>query len=516
MTSPRSAGSGAPRPRVRSCPEYAQTSGPEAVEFAASVGLVADPWQADALDDALAERDDGRWAAFEYAEVVGRQNGKGGIIEIRILAGMHLFGEKEIVWSSHRWDTAMKMFKRMREHYTNSDELRRQVRRLNSSHGQEGIELLSGAELKFSTRSKDGARGLSGDLVIVDEAYAFEDAHADAMIPIMSARISATEGGPQVWYHSSPPLAQIDAGKGDDEKLAKTAGLPMYRLRRRALSGDPRLCYRDWSALDLDLSQLDRVDLDDPRLIERSNPALYTGRMSMEWIRTVERGQMSTAGYARERLCLWPPEPTTSANDVLDPKQWGRLADPTSRVVGDVALMIAATRDLRWASIGLYGHRVDGLGHIELIDHREGIGWVVKRIVELRDKYEPVGIGIDLRGPAGALETDLTTAGITPSKDPEHPERGDLVPMTATEAAQACGQLVQAIRDETDRHIGAQVALNVNVAGARTRKLGGALAWEQQAGVVDSPLPAVTGARWVFASRAHLVGTRQLDGDLMA
>ena len=445
-----------------------------------------------------------------------RQNGKGGIIEIRCLAGLHLFGEKHLVWSSHRWETAMKMYNRMKEHYTNWDDLRRQVRRLNSTHGQEGIELLNGADLKFGTRSKDGARGLSGDLVVIDEAYAFDDTQADAMIPVMSARIAATEGGPQIWYHSSPPLTKIDASRGDDEKMSKTAGLPMYRLRKRAMAGDPRLCYRDWSAVDRDLSQLDQVDLDDERLVEVSNPALHTGRMSMEWIQTVERPQMSAVGYARERLCLWPPEPTTSANDVLDPKQWERLADPASRVAGDVALMIAATRDLRWASIGLYGRRADSLGHIEIIDHREGIGWVVERIVGLRGKYAPVGIGIDLRGPAGALETDLAEAGITPSADPEHPERGDLVPMTATDTAQACGQLVQAIRDETERHIGAQVPLNTNVAGARTRKLGGALAWEQHVGAVDSPLPAVTGARWVYTTRVNLVGTRALDGDLMA
>jgi len=82
--------------------------------------------------------------------------------------------------------------------------------------------------------------------------------------------------------------------------------------------------------------------------------------------------------------------------------------------------------------------------------------------------------------------------------------------MTATETAQACGQLVDAIRQESERHID-QVQLNTSVAGARTRKLGGALAWEQQIGAVDSPLPAVTGARWVHATRAHLVGAAIRD-----
>lgn len=515
MTSRRSAPLAVPRPRVRSCPPYTHTSGPDAVELAAGFGLVADPWQADALNDALAEREDGRWAAYEYAEIVGRQNGKGGIIEIRCLAGLHLFGERHIVWSSHRCDTAMKMFKRMREHYTNWDELRSQVKRLNNTNGQEGIELRNGAELKFGTRSKDGGRGLSGDLVIIDEAYALDDTQIDAMVPTMSARISATEGGPQIWYHSSPPLAQIDASKGDDEKLSKTAGLPLYRIRARGLAGDPRLCYRDWSAVDKDLSQLDEVDLDDPELIGRSNPALGTPRMDLHWIQTVERTTMSPTGYARERLCLWPPEPTTAANDVLDPKQFGRLADPESQLVGDLALMVSMTLDRRWTTVGIYGLRADGLGHIEVIDHREGMSWVVPRLVELRDKYEPIGVGIDLRGPAGALETDLIKAGFRRSEDPEHPTRGDLVPLSSTEAAQACGQFIDAIRNNALRHRD-QAQLTTNVKIARTRKLGGALVWEQRAGVSDSALPAVTGARWVFVTRQHIVQARQLEGSLMA
>ena len=138
---------------------------------------------------------------------------RGGGIELRIHAGLHLFGEQLIVWSLHRWDTALDMFKRIAGRYTDYDCLRRQVKRINNSHGEEGIELLSGQRLKFSTRSKDGGRGLSGDCVIIDEAYAFTDEHADALIPVLSARTWMTEGGPQIWYTSSPPLAQIDASK---------------------------------------------------------------------------------------------------------------------------------------------------------------------------------------------------------------------------------------------------------------------------------------------------------------
>jgi hypothetical protein len=56
-------------PRVRSVPEYSFTSGPEAVELAASAGLVLDDWQESAVHDILAENDRGQWSAFESASV---------------------------------------------------------------------------------------------------------------------------------------------------------------------------------------------------------------------------------------------------------------------------------------------------------------------------------------------------------------------------------------------------------------------------------------------------------------
>lgn len=503
-----------PQPRIRSVPQYTRTSGPDAVELGRSIGLIADPWQEGQLSDALAERDDGRWACSEVCEVLGRQNGKGGGIELRIHAGLHLFGEQLIVWSLHRWDTALDMFKRIAGRYTDYDCLRRQVKRINNSHGEEGIELLSGQRLKFSTRSKDGGRGLSGDCVIIDEAYAFTDEHADALIPVLSARTWMTEGGPQIWYTSSPPLAQIDASKED--KVGKSAGMPMYRLRERGLAGgDPTLCYRDWAACDATLDDLSGVDLDDRMLWQRSNPALGI-RLSADWIANTERKQMTPIGFARERLCLWPPTPKTLMNAVLDPAAWAGLLDVGSRIDGGMALAVDVTPDRSWGSIAVYGLRADGLGHAELVEHRRGTDWIVARTVELRDRHDPVAIALDLRGPAGSLAVDFAAAGIREPDDPQAPARGDLACPTAAEYAQACGQLVDAIRQSSLRHIG-QTQVAAAIAGTRTRPLGDAWAWARSSSRVDiSPLVAPTLARWAYVTRADVTRARLLEGSLMA
>jgi hypothetical protein len=75
-------------PRVCSVPPYVSSAGREAVELAALAGLELDEWQAFVLEHALGERADGRWAAFEVGVLVPRQNGKGGILEARELAGL--------------------------------------------------------------------------------------------------------------------------------------------------------------------------------------------------------------------------------------------------------------------------------------------------------------------------------------------------------------------------------------------------------------------------------------------
>src|SRR5690606_25094336 len=144
---------GVQTPRISLIPEYESSAGREAIELAAAAGLVLDPWQQYCLIHGLGERGDGKWAAFECAIVVSRQNGKGGIFEARCLAGLYLFGEQLILYSAHEFKTAQEMFLRIQNLIDNTDWLRRRVKRIRTSHGEEGIELLTGQRLRFVARS---------------------------------------------------------------------------------------------------------------------------------------------------------------------------------------------------------------------------------------------------------------------------------------------------------------------------------------------------------------------------
>ena len=172
-----------------------------AVGLAALAGVELDGWQRMALDACL-RRTDGRYAAFETCLIVPRQNGKSVVLGIRALAGALLFGERLVIVSAHEWRTVVELFRAADDLLAGSP-LRRQVRRVRRTGGEESIELTSGARIRFMNRSKESARGFSADVVIMDEAHTVTAEQMAALLPVMSARRD-----PQVVYACAGPGAE--------------------------------------------------------------------------------------------------------------------------------------------------------------------------------------------------------------------------------------------------------------------------------------------------------------------
>jgi hypothetical protein len=488
LTSPSASLTGAAKPRVSTHPAYVDTYGPEAIELMVRAGQPLDAWQCDSLTLMLAVRGDGKWACFECAEIVARQNGKGGILEARVLAGLFLLGERLIMWSAHEYKTAMEAYLRVRfliHNLIQAGVVDQADVKFNNTNGEEGVEILStGQRLKFIARSKSSGRGFSGDVNIIDEAFAYTPQQQAALMPTMSARPN-----PQIIYTSSPPLT------GD-------TGEVLYALRARGeAGGDDSLGWRDWG-LAGDLDFLDGIDLDDLAAWAAANPALRI-RITLETIGR-ERRSMSPVDFARERLGIWPKKVGAGAG-LIDAKLWASLAD-TGSVASDLktfAVDVTPARD--HASIAVYSPRPDGPGHVELIDYRPGTDWVVARLAALKVTWNPVAIALDPRGPAGSLLLDLEQVGITAPTDPERPRRGDLALAGTQDVAAACGRIVDAARQQQLRHID-QPQLNLAVLGAAIRPLGDAWAWGRKVATQDiSPLVAITLARWAHEVREPLV-----------
>lgn len=480
---------GEQEPRICSIPPYVSSAGREAVELAATAGLVLDPWQEYCLTHGLGEREDGKWAAFEVGIVVSRQNGKGGIFEARCLAGLFLFDERLILYSAHEFKTAQEMFLRMQALVENTDAFRRRVKRVRTSHGDEGIELLDGRRLRVIARSTGSGRGFSGDLNIMDEAFNLPDTAVDALMPTMSARPN-----PQLWYGSSAA----------DKRLAPCEQLA--RVRRRGIAGDdPSLFYAEWS-IEPHSEQCARdengvvtcTDHDDPDAVSswaKANPALGI-RISVEHVAR-ERASMGEKGFLRERLGVgdWPSDEADQWT-VIGEAKWRALADPASEMVSRVAFAIHTAPDRSWSAIAVAGRRADGLLHVEVVDYRPGTKWTIERAGQLVARWDPAALVVDAGGPAGSLIADLEAAGL------------EVVKPTARDVGHGFGQFVDGVMPEdgepTLRYL-PHPALDAAVAGAVTRRLGDARAWDARAAGVDiCPLVAATHALWGYLAHGQV------------
>lgn len=451
-------------PRLRSVPPYVSSAGEEAIEFAASVGLTLDPWQRLVMTDALGEvpdvdlrgRPSMRWAAYEVDVTVGRQNGKGTILEARELAGVELFGEKLIIHTAHEMKTTEEARLRMEQICEASPDLDRRVKRVVRANGKEGIEFWDdrrsgvGARIKYTARSKGSGRGFAGaDLVVMDEKMFLRSEPMAALLPTL-----ATSPNPQVWYTGSAHFPE------SSQQLA---------LRGRMLAGGDRsLAAFEWSVPD-------GGDLLDRESWAAANPGL--GHRFGERFLVDEHAALEEADFAREHLGIGGGGARAV---VVDMGVWGLLADKTPPPLSDVVFAVDVTPDRSRASLAVAASRPDGRRHVEVARNERGAGWVVAATVESLSRWPGATVVLDASGPAGSLIADLSAAGVEPYVT------------SSREMGQACGSFFDAVAAGRLSHFD-QPALNSALGAARKRPLGDAWAWHRKDPSTDiSPLVAVT------------------------
>jgi hypothetical protein len=447
---------------VATVPEAALRRVTEATDLAKRAGLKLDEWQRLVLEGALGVDAAGQWRAREVAMVVPRQNGKGAVLEARELAGLFLFGERLIIHSAHQFDTSLEAFRRLLTLIEDTPELDAQVAKVKNAHGEEGIQLRSGQRIRFRTRTKGGGRGFSCDCLVLDEAmFLAEFAHA-ALLPTLSARPN-----PQVWY----------AGSAVDQEVHEH-GVVLARLRERGIKGDSRLAYFDWSLPVSSPGEVTDEMASDPEAWAVANPALHI-RISPEQVE-LEHRSLDPRGFAVERLGVgdWP----STDGHQLAPfayADWVSLRDLNSSMGDPVVLAFDVSPD-RSAAVAAAGLRPDGLLHVEIVDHRSGTRWLPERLFELCEGHEVDVVVCDGFGPAGSIVAQVEELGVP------------VVTVAAKEHTQACGLMVDLVRDRALRHLGS-VELAAAIRGARTRPLGDSWAWSRRASTVDiSPLVATT------------------------
>lgn len=458
-------------------PPHTTSAGEDVAGIAEELGGALDPEQRLAADVMFAEGPDGKWATLESAVVAARQNLKTYLFEMAALTALTVWQLPLVVWTAHEYPTAQQAFLHLKGYVDNYDSLRRRVDKVSLGNGDEGIEFTNGQSLVFRARTKTSGRGLTGDMVVLDEAFKLQPSHLGSLIPTMSA--TSINGNPKVLYGSS-------AGMIDSDMLR------LVRDRGRAMN-DPGLAYIEWCSPREPCAEAEcdhaygreGCMLDDREKWRQANPAM--GRRIAEWFIANERRLLPPAEFARERLGWWEdPVPQTG----FDLEQWQACEDADAVLAEPVVIGVDVAPNSASAAVVVCG------GPVHVVRSKPGTSWVMAELLKRIEDHPGARVAVDPTGPAGALIDDLGKAGIREAAD-DHPD-GNLVLLSGQESSQACAYLVDRIVAGEFVHRGEQ-ALDLAAVGARRRQSGDAWRWSRRDSAVDiSPLVAATVAHFVW------------------
>jgi phage terminase large subunit-like protein len=461
------------------------TLGPKVAELARVMGLPLMPWQQHVADVALeVDPDTGLLVYREVDLTVPRQSGKTSLLlGVMVHRALGFGRRQQIVYTAQTRNDARKKWEDDHLPILDASPLRAMYS-VRKTNGNEAIKWRNGSLHGITSSTEKAGHGATLDLAVIDEAFAQEDARLEqGLKPTMITRPQ-----PQLWVPST-------AGTRRSTYLRQKVAAGRVRAEMGLTES---VAYFEWSAPK-------EADPGDPATWHGVMPALCPTTLSCRcdpggrWKHTIteaairaEYTGMDLAEFRRAYLNQWP-EDSPDEWLVIERDPWMDRADPDSRRESRVAFALDMTPDRSAVSIAAAGRRADGRLHVEVIEHRPGTGWVVDRVKDLDDRYEPVAVVLDPAGPAGSLIADLEAAGI------------EVVTSSAREVGQACGAFYDAVTDSGDLvHID-QTPLNDALAGALKRPLGDAWAWDRKNVTVDiSPLVAVTLAAWGYATRAHL------------
>ncbi len=388
----------------------ATTRGYEAISFAEDVlGLELMPWQRWALLHALELADDGSFRFRTLLILCGRQNGKTTLMQVLALwrlyidrAGLVIGTAQQLSMAEETWDGAVSMAEGV-------PDLAAELDHVSRTNGDKYLRLATGERYKVAVASRRGGRGLSSDLVLLDELREHHDWDAWAAV----TKTTMARPTPQI-------IGFSNAGDGRSVVLASLRDKALAAAADRSTS----LGIAEWSAPD-------DCDVDDPAGWQAANPALGH-RVSVEVIRAARLTDPEDV-FRTEVLCQW----VTSLDTALNPGLWRALADPDAPRGTDIVFALDVAPDHSTATIAAAWRRPDGHAQVVVLDHREGVEWVAVRARDLLRNHGGRLI-VEQSGTDAFLLPDLRDVTVDP--------------VSRRFYSDACGALDAAVTARTIRH----------------------------------------------------------------
>jgi len=488
----------------------ATSLGYRAIRFASEVlGIELDPWQKWLLIHALELRPDGTFRFRNVVVLVGRQNGKSTLSQVLSLFFLYVMGTRLILGTAQDLDTATETWEGALALIEDTPELAELMDKPILVNGNKTIRLLpasrsggitAGERYKVKAANRRAGRGLTGDLIILDELREHQSWDAWAAITgTTNARPNA-----QIWALSNA---------GDSTSVV----LRYLRKKAHAVLGDPDgINAADDPSLLLEqarqgttlegeaLDELEDVEDDSLGIFEwsappgcpirdrkgwaQANPSLGHGRITERTL--ISKSSEPEWVFRTEALCQWSDG---TLEGPFPAGTWEACQDPDSapKAGSPIALSVDVSWDRSTAAIGLAGIREDGKVHVEVIASSVGTDWVLPWLQspERDARLRNAGVVIQANGaPASSLVEPFEEAGVR------------VIQWKGADLGAATGAFYDMVRELRVRHRG-QPMLNVAAGTAVTRPNLDAYVWNRKGSPVDiCSLVAVTGAAWFVTS----------------
>lgn len=408
--------------------------------------------------------------------LVGRQSGKTAWSVARIvgqallsyqrdiaeMVGLDHIKPQKIIYTAQRRVTAVEKW---REHtdIILASPLGRYVENVKGQTGHECLTFTNGSEYRPVTPNRTGARGMSVDLVIVDEALAHPLWLLSVLRPTMAQRHSA-DGciGAQFVVISN-------AGNDDSELLNHLQDMGQIAVQNDDDSrvwvewsmtpGDDPLSQNTWSKVIPTLNQQNGISLE--FMVEESK-------------------SMRLSDFMREYLCF---RVNDSDDRVINWEQWQSLERVDVFVGADPILAIDISWDRQRASIVAASAEGPYIP-LEVIEAKEGVDWLTEKVIAIAERWRCPVI-VDTAGPAAAMHLILENRGI------------EVIPYAAKDVALSAGSFYDNVRNQRITHRG-DWRLNDAVKGATKRPIGERWGFNRKGNVDISPLVAASFAVWAI------------------
>lgn len=474
------------------------------VEFAESVlEIELYPWQKWLLIHMLELLPDNSLRFRTVIVLVARQNGKSTLSQVVALWFMYIYGVALVIGTAQDLDVAEEIWQGAVDLAEESPDLAPLIERVVKVNGKKALELKNGERYKVKAANRRAGRGLSGDVILLDELREHQSWDAwgaitkTTMARAMALILALSNAGDATSVVLRYLRKMCHAGLGDPDGInANEAPASVLPGSEDDEPHDFEIDEDDDSVAIFEWSAPPGCDIRDRDGWAMANPSLgyaitertiaSAARTDPEWI------------FRTEVLCQWSDG---ALEGPFPPGAWENSADESSKRAdgADIALCVDTSWDRSTSHIGLASMRPDGNIHVEVIASRTGTEWVADWLTS-PDRSQAVleaPVAIQAKGaPASSLIVDLEDAGV------------QVVAWGGSDLGAGTGAFYDKVRAavgegaaETQIRHRNQPLLNIAAANAATKPAGDAWWWDRRKSPVDvSPLIAVTGATWCLTS----------------